>query len=196
MVNRGIQLSLATTFVATAVVKLATTVLNVTGPKHACIVAVQPIPAMFVLRLSRALAIRLHSQVQGSPTPTPYAHTSPECCSQTPISLSFSTYTPIHPRTTTHGETSQPPTTPAEASGTQGRPLLQELMKGKFGTPIREQRHSPGELKLTTPLQEQVLTTQKTLLNPQEVWGAEGATSQESSEYVMDKLPHSSCPDE
>ena len=49
---------------------------------------------------------------------------------------------PKRPRTTK--ETSQTPTTSAEASDSQGGPSLQDLLKGTFGTPVVEQRHPLG----------------------------------------------------
>ena len=73
--------------------------------------------------------------------------------------------------------------------------LLQELLKGTFGTPTREQhRPPPLRLKLMAPLQEQILVTLDTPSTPppQDVWGAAGEEAQENPEYVVDELPQSS----
>ena len=68
--SRSTRLSLAVTFGALAVASLATTVPNVTGPKYACIAAVQPTQALFVLRLFQA-SVKLLQQVQRSPPHQP-----------------------------------------------------------------------------------------------------------------------------
>ena len=68
---------------------------------------------------------------------------------------------PKRPRTITK-ETFQPPITSAEASGSQGGPSLQDLLKGAFGTPVVEQcRLSPRELRLTAPLRERIQVSLK-----------------------------------
>ena len=137
--GRGTRLSLATTFGASAVARLATAVPNVTGPNYSCIAAVQPTPAMFVLRLFRTPAVKLLPQVPRSPP-----HQSPHPC--TPQVLSAVPKLP--PRS--HSPPIPPPkhqrdlpATSVEALDPDGGQLLQDLMKGTFGTPVCEQHCPP-----------------------------------------------------
>ena len=79
---------------------------SVTGPKRACFVAVQLIPAISVLRLFWALAVRLHPQVQRPPpVPTPCPRTSPLSAVPKPPPRSHApSNSPKRPCTTIHRE--------------------------------------------------------------------------------------------
>ena len=123
----------ATTFGVTAVTRLGASMLNVTGSKYACIAAVIHIPVMLVLRLFRASAVKAPPQVQRSlPSAVPK---SPH--SNSPPKPPNANVTPPRRR-----PSHQPP---------QPRPwtfrglLLQELLKGTFGTSAHEQCHPPQD---------------------------------------------------